>query len=90
METNVDKDNSQNEFFFNKGGKVRMENIHPFEIFWVDYHDIWKKIESNFDGNDEYTRKLIRSMVGDAFKMRSFPTYYLRNLCNLWWEMHSK
>ena len=74
METNIDKDNPQNEFFFNKEGKVRMENIHQFKEFRVDYTDIWVKIKSYIEGNYKYTKKLIRSMVGDAFKIRPFPT----------------
>ena len=74
METNIDKNNPQNEFFFNKDGEVRMENRHQFEVLWADYHGIWAKIRADFDGNYKYTRKLIRSMVGDAFKIRPFPT----------------
>ena len=90
METNIDKDNPQNEFFFNKEGKVRMENMHQYEEFWVDYDDIWLKIKTDFDINYNYTSKLIQSMVGEAFKIRPFPTESVLWYNPDWWERHSK
>ena len=90
METNVDKDNSQNEFFFNKDGEVRMGNMHQHEELWVGYRSIWSKIKADFGSNYYYINKLIQSMVGDAFKMRSFPTIPgLGKNLNAW-GMHSK
>ena len=59
METNVDEYNPKNEFFFNKDGKVRMENLNQYEQFWVDYDDIWLKVEADFGDNYYYARKLI-------------------------------
>ena len=79
METNVDKNNLQNEFFFNKNGEVRMENRQQYKEFLVDYYDIWLKIKSDFDVNHEYISKLIPSMVEDAFKIRLFPAFKLGN-----------
>ena len=90
METNIDKNNPQNEFFFNKNGEVRMENRQQYKEFLVDYYDIWVKIESYFGGNDKYTSKLIQSMVGEAFKIRPFPTRRVRGCTRLRWERHSK
>ena len=75
MKTNVDKDNPKNEFFFNKEGQIRMENLHQFQRFWVDYYDIWLKIKSDFSYNHHYTKKLIQSMVGEVYKIRPFPTW---------------
>ena len=74
METNIDDENSNNEFFFNKDDHLRMENSHQYEQFWVDYGDIWLKIEAQFNDNYHYTKKLIQSMVGEAYKIRPFPT----------------
>ena len=90
METNVDKDNPQNEFFFNKNGEVKMENMHQYKEFLIDYGDIWVKIEPYFEDNNKYTSKLIQSMVGEAFKIRPFTSrnWSLRYL--IWWERHSK
>ena len=74
METNVDKDNPKNEFFFNKQGQIRMENLHQYGLFWVGYDDIWLKIEGDFDDNYHYTKRLMQSMVGEVYKIRPFPT----------------
>ena len=79
METNVDEDNPKNVVFFNKEGKIRMENLRQFQRFWVDYDDIWSKIEADFDNNYHYTKKLTQSMVGEVFKIRPFPTRLYRN-----------
>ena len=76
METNVDEDNPKNEFFFNKDGKVRMENLHQHEEFWVYYKGFWVKIKADFGANYYYISKLIQSMVGEAFKIRPFPTWF--------------
>ena len=74
MKSNVNKDNPKNEFFFNKEGQVRMENLHQYEKNWVDYDDIFSKIKTDFDDNYRYTMKLIQGMVGEAYKIRPFPT----------------
>ena len=74
MKTNVDKKNPDNEFFFNKQGKIRMENSHHFKQLWVDYDDIWLKIDGDFEYNYHYIKKLIQSMVGEVYKIRPFPT----------------
>ena len=74
MKTNVDNDNPKNEVFFNKDGKIRMENFYQHEEFWVDYNDIWSKVEGDFEVNYTYISNLIQSMVGEAFKITPFPT----------------
>ena len=79
METNIDKANHNNEFFFNEEGKVRMGNLHQYEEFWVDYDDIWLKIKAGFDGNYDYISKLMQSMVVEAYKIRPFPTLAIRH-----------
>ena len=90
METDVDKDNPKNEFFFNKQGKVRMENLHQYGQFWVDYNDIWLKNKADFDDSYRYTKKLIQSMVGEAYKIRSFPTIHIKILVLERWERFIK
>ena len=90
METDVDKDNPKNELFFNKQGKVRMGNLHQYGQFWVDYNDIWLKIKAEFDGNYRYTKKLIQSVVGEAHKIRPFPTSAFSRYLDDWWERYIK
>ena len=91
METNIDKDNPQNEFFFNKNSEVRMENMHQYETFFVDYDDIWSKIKADFDYNYHYIKKLIQSMVGEVYKIRPFPTQFVLKVNYFQgWEKHSK
>ena len=90
METNVDEKNPKNEFFFNKEGKIRMQILYQYEQFWVDYGDIWLKIQAQFNDNYHYTKKLIQSMVGEAYKIRPFPTSLSLNLITSWWERHIK
>ena len=90
METNIDKNNPKNEFFFNKEGKVRMENLHRIQEFWVEYHDIWLKIEADFDDNYNYNSKLIQSMVGEVFKIIPFATASIYYQSQVRWERYSK
>ena len=90
METNVDEDNPKNEFFFNKEGQVRMENLHQYEKNWVDCDDIFSKIKADFGANYYYTSKLIQSMVGEAFKIRPFPTTKVTIFYQQRWGRHSK
>ena len=90
METIVDIDNPKNEFFFNKQGKVRMENLHQYKEFWVDYNDIWLKIESDFGGNYNYIRKLMQSMVGEVYKIRPFPIPNIFSIIAMRWERYIK
>ena len=90
METNVDEDNPKNVVFFNKEGIIRMENLHQLQQFWVSYDDIWLKIKADFDGNYTYISNLIQSMVGEAFKIRPFPTFLSQSFLSHWWERHSK
>ena len=90
METNVDKDSPNNEFFFNKEGKVRMENLHQIKRLYIHYDDIWKKIKFDFDDNYDYINKLIQSMVGVAYKIRPFPTAHVPILIDVRWGWHIK
>ena len=90
METNVDEYNPKNEFFFNKQGKVRMENLHQIQSFCISYDDIWLKFKPDFEDNCHYIKKLIQSMVGEVFKIRPFPTKAFHSFICSWWERYSK
>ena len=90
MEANLDEENPKNEFFFNEEGKVRMENSHQNQELWVDYNDIWTEIEADFENNYKYINKLIQSMVGEAHKIRSFPTNFIGNVLNHGWERYNR
>lgn len=69
MKTNIGEEYSQNEFFFNKDGKAMMGNKHHYGHSLVDYSDIYLKDKADFDGNYEYTGKLIQSILGNVFKI---------------------
>ena len=90
METNVNKNNPNNVFFCNKDGKVRMENSHQFQRFWVDCDDIWSKIGSDFDDNYYYIKKLIQSMVGEVYKTRPFLVNIKLFCDGVGWERYIK
>ena len=88
LEINIDEENPKNEFFFNKNGEIRMENLYQDEQFWVDYDYIWLKIKVDFDDNYKYTKKLIQSMVGEVYKIRPFPTRSVSRLSSMWWKRY--
>ena len=90
VEINVDKDNPKNEFFFNKDGKIRMENLYQYGQFWVDYSDIWLKIKADFGDNYKYTSKLMKSMVREVFKIRPFSTVVTNGDGMFRWERYNK
>ena len=90
METNIDKNSLNNEFFFNKDGKVRMENYHQNKRLYVHFGDIWLKIGSDFDDSYYYINNLIQSMVGEVYKIRPFPTLPINILRPLGWERYIK
>ena len=58
------------------GDEVVMKQDKKNEILWVNYKKIWSFFESEFNLNWLEIKDLIRDMVEEHFKMRSFKLLF--------------
>ena len=91
MEMKEDRKKYPDSIYFFIDNKVVMEQDEKNERLWVDYKKIWSFFHSEFNLNWLETSHLIKGMVEEHFKMRSFtPRRIFCRSCVLGWKNISK
>ena len=76
MEIKEDRKKYPYSIYFYINNKVVMEQDEKNERLWVNYKKIWSFFESEFNLNWLEIKDLIRDMVEEHFKMRSFKLLF--------------
>ena len=68
-----------NSIFYEKNGKVVMEQDKKSKFFWFDYREFWKFFQSIFSMEDEEIEVLLKIWLEETFKLRGYTPQFAVN-----------